>query len=392
MLRAYRYRLYPTASQAAVIEQHIGAARFVYNWSLALRKRYYRLFNKSVNWVVITNHMVRRLKKRHSWLYDISHMSLIQAIRNMDRAYRNFFRDGRGFPRFKSKHRSRQSYQMINAIRLDGNRIKLHKMKQLVRIRGYRGLEIPKEQIKTVTVSRDRAGHYYVSVLVDNGQELPQPALDPSKTIGIDLGLHDFAILSDGRRIPNPRIRCGQQGRLASLQRVLARKQGSRKGEAKSNNWRRLQYKISQVYWQIGNQKSNFFHNFANQLVESQDYLVCENLNVANMVKNHNIAASIHDTSWSSFLRILEYKATWRGKVAHKVDRFFPSSKTCSACGDKQDLRLSERVWTCGSCGVEHDRDVNAAINIMIEGRRAIPAVSGPSRANVEGGCYAVPR
>lgn len=382
MLKAYKFRLYPNAAQRATIISTMGACRFVYNWALEQCKNAREAGEKKPT-AFDLNKRLMPMKQENLWLYDHSNIALVFAIRHMDAAYQNFFRScakkqGVGFPRFKSRKNPVQSYQFNQNYHLDfdANRVKLPKMKQPVRAvldRRFTGT------MRTATVSMTSAGKFFISVLVDDGTEIPEPqGFTSATTIGIDLGITDLVTLSTGEKVENPKHLRDAEIRLVVLQRRLSRKQ---KGSA---NRKKAILRVAKAHEKVANQRAHFLHNLSIRLVRENQAVAVEDLNVKGMMANHSLAKSIGDASWSELVRQLEYKARWAGKTVLKIGRFEPSSKKCSKCGHVVDtLPLSVRSWNCPICGTRHDRDVNAAINIKqiaLDTGRNPPGVPADSR------------
>lgn len=363
MLRAYKFRLYPNAAQREAIVSTMGACRFVYNWALEQCINARKAEEKKPS-AFDLNKSLTAMKQENLWLYDHPNQSLQFAIRHMDAAYQNFFRgcakkQGVGFPRFKSRKNPVQSYQMIAgySIDFDSNRVKLSKIQTPIKAvidRQFTGT------MKTATVSLTSTGKFFLSVLVDDSIEIPEPqGFTSATTIGIDLGIASYVTLSNGEKIENPTFLKNSAVRLGVLQRRLSRKQ---KG---SKNRDKARLKVAKAHEKVSNQREHFQHNLSIRLVRENQAIVVEDLNVAGMMKNHHLAKSIGDASWAELVRQLEYKARWAGKTLLKIGRFEPSSKKCSACGHIIDkMPLSIRSWDCPACGTPHDRDVNAAVNI----------------------------
>lgn len=363
MLRAYKFRLYPNVEQRAAIVSTMGACRFVYNWALEQCKNARETGEKKPS-AFDLNKRLTVMKQENTWLYDHPNQSLQFAIRHMDAAYQNFFRScakkqGVGFPRFKSRKNPLQTYQVISgyAIDFDAGRVKLPKIPTPIKAvpdRRFSGT------MKTATVGMTSTGKFFISVLVDDGTEIPEPqGFTSATTIGIDLGITDLVTLSNGEKVENPKHIRNAELRLAVLQRRLSRKQ---KGSA---NRKKAVLRVAKAHEKIANQRAHFLHNLSFRLVRENQAIAVEDLNVKGMMANHSLAKSIGDASWAELVRQLEYKARWAGKTVLKIGRFEPSSKTCSACGHIIDkLPLSVRSWDCPACGAHHDRDINAAINI----------------------------
>ena len=374
MLRAYKYRIYPTDEQKVLFAKTFGCCRFVYNWALNLRIETYRSDKRTVPYKEMQDCMVNELKAEHDWLKEVNSQSLLYSLRNLDTAYTNFFRNTRavGFPKFKSR-KSRQSFLCPQHCRVDFERgtITVPKAKDIPAVlhRKFRGA------VKTVTVSMTPAGRYFASVLVDTSiQELQAAEPQEKTTVGIDLGVKSLVVCSDGRTFENPKNLQRSLHRLAMLQKRLSRKQ---KGSA---NRDKARVKIARLQEHISNCRKDNLHKITHTLThDSQVRTICmEDLNVKGMQHNHHLARSVVDASFGMFLTMLEYKCRWYGVNLIKIDRFAPSSKTCGKCGHiYKGLKLSERSWTCPECGTHHDRDFNAACNIKEFGLKALPTERG---------------
>ena len=374
MLRAYKYRIYPTDGQKVLFAKTFGCCRFVYNWALNLKITAYRERKETLGNVYLTNLMKSELKAEHDWLSEVNSQSLQSALRNLDTAYTNFFRNTKavGFPRFKSR-KDRQSFLCPQHCRVDFERgtITIPKAKDIPAVlhRRFRGT------VKTVTVSMTPSGKYYASVLVDTDiQEVPVKSVCADSIFGIDLGIKSLAVCSDGRTFDNPKNLHRNLKRLAMLQKRLSRKQ---KGSANRNKAR---VKVAQLQEHISNCRKDNLHKITHALThDSQVRTICmENLNVKGMQRNHHLAQSVADASFGMFFTMLEYKCRWYGVNLIKIDRFAPSSKTCGKCGYiYKGLKLSERSWICPECGTHHDRDFNAACNIKEFGSKALPTERG---------------
>ena len=359
MLKAYKYQIYPNKTQKEQIEKQFGACRFVYNWALEQKIKYYETERKSLSCFAVTNQLTA-LKKLdgYIWLNESIAQSLQMAIRNLDNAFTKFFREKTGFPKWKSKKNPVQSFQIPQHYTVDfeNKKVKLPKIGHIKTSfsRKFEGT------CKTATVSRTSTGKYYISILVDDGKEVPNKApFSDETTLGVDVGIKDFAILSNGEKIENPKYLKNSLQRLKVLSKRLSRKQ---KG---SNNWIKAKLKLAKLHEKITNQRNDFQHKLSLKLVRENQAIALETLNVQGMVKNHCLAQSISDAGWSSFVSKLEYKAGWYGKTILRIGTFEPSSKICSNCGyHNKELTLAVRGWTCPECGMILDRDVNAAINI----------------------------
>jgi len=366
VLKSYRYRIDPNAEQKILLNKHFGSVRYVYNYFLNERKNQYRETKKSDNYVAQANKLTK-LKKEEStvWLKEINSQTLQQTLKNLEAAYLNFFRGNAEFPNFKSK-RSKNSFRVPQHITVEEGRIRVPKFNDGIKLIKHREF---KGEIRQCTFSRDCRNQYFVSILVATiHEQLPQTG----KSVGIDLGIKDFAITSDGTKYKNHRYTKTYERELKVAQQHLSRKQ---KGSHQSEKQR---LKVARIHEKISNSRKDTLHKISTKIVRSYDLICLEDLNVKGMVKNHKLAKHISDCGWGLFVSMLEYKANWNDKQIVRINRFFPSSKTCNECGwVKTDLTLKDREWVCESCGCEHDRDVNAAKNILTEGVSLLSSGTG---------------
>ena len=359
--RAYKYRFYPTDEQKKILAQTFGCCRFVYNWGLSTRKTAYFQHGKSLYYNDLAA-MLPALKEQYPWLRETSSVPLQQALRHLDRAFVNFFEGRAEYPTFKKKRHGQSATFVSNAFMWDGQALTLAKMSAPLEIVWHRPLP---EGCKpsSVTIIKDSANRYFVSILVaDDIKPLPMV----KKMVGLDLGITSMVALSSGESVGNPRYFAKDEKRLAKAQRRLAKK---KKG---SKNRNKARLKVAKIHARIADRRRDYQHKLSTRIAHENQVICVESLAVKNMVKNHSLAKAISDVGWGEFVRQLEYKSQWYGRTLIKIDRFYPSSKTCHACKHVLDsLLLDIREWVCPACGVVHDRDTNAALNILAEGLSA---------------------
>lgn len=359
MLKAYRYRLYPTQTQEVLLTKHFGCARYIYNYGLERKIKYYSETKKSISRFTIQADLPK-LKKSEAtkWLSEVNSLSLQAALLNLDMAFTRFFREKKGFPKFKSKRNARQSFQVPQntEVDYDAKRVFLPKFREGIKCKFDRQFS---GKIKTSTISRTPTGKYFISILVETEDVSPNKApIDENKAVGVDLGIKTFATLSDGTEIQNPKHLTKALKKLKRLQRSVSRK-------VNGSNMRKKTVKLLvRQYEKVTNKRKDFLHKTSKYLVDHYDTICLETLSASNMMKNHRIAQAIQDIGICTFNSYMDYKAEWYGKNIIRIGRFEPSSKMC-ACGYiYRGLKLSDRVWTCPACGSLNQRDLLAAQNI----------------------------
>ena len=359
MLKAVKYRIYPTKTQITLIEKHFGSTRFLYNYFLDYRQKEYAKGNKKVSYNT-TQAELTKLKKleEYKWLNECGSQSLQMALRGLDNAFGKFFKKQGGYPKFKSKKHTHQSFTAPQNIKVANNRVYLPKFtKDGLKAKLHR--EIPEgATLKQATISRQN-NQYFISILIDDNISIPKPT-KAKNAVGLDMGITHQLITSDGVKYPNQKHYVKSQKKLLKLQRRLSKKQ---KG---SNNRQKAKLRVQKLHTKVTNQRKDYLHKISNEITNQYDIICLETLNVKGMIKNKNLSKSIADVAWSEFMRQLEYKATWKGKTIIKIDKWFPSSQICSNCGATTGKKpLGVRKFDCPHCNTKNiDRDINASINI----------------------------
>lgn len=362
MIKAYKYKIKPTEEQKQQLAKFFGCTRYIYNWGLEIKTSAYKENGGSVSY----NDLAKRLTKikqleETSFLCECPSESLQQSLRNLENAFTGFFRKKTKYPCFKSKKKSRKTAKFINCVHFDFEnwRVKMPKIGWVELCKNKTWDQFKCKQ-GTVTVSMDKCGTYWVSVVVDNQKDKQlKTKIDVSTAVGVDLGIKNFATLSDGTKFSNPKYFETKQKELARLQKAFSRT------KVGSNRHEKARLKVAKCYRKIVNMRNNMLHKVSTYLVMNYNTICLESLNITGMTQNHNLAKSIMSCSWSELVRQIEYKSEWYGKNVIFVGQYEPSSKLCHKCGyRKKDLKLSEREWVCPVCGERHDRDINAAINI----------------------------
>ena len=374
MLKAYKYRLYPTDSQSILLNKHIGASRFIYNLALEVKKLAWSNQVSLSSFDLMSQ--LPELKKECNWLKELNAQSLQQSIKNLDTAFNNFFKNRGKYPKFKKKSNTGK-FNIPQCITIKANKLSIPKFREGINIILHRPI---KGVIKQATISKTPTGKYFVSILCETGESLPvKSKIEENTTIGIDLGIKDFAITSNGKTFENPKFLRKSESKLKFVQRKYSKHKGKRTRKT-----------LALLNEKVNNKRKDFLHKVSTKLIRENQSIAVETLKVVNMIKNHKLAKSISDVSWSTFVTMLEYKANWYGVNILKIGTFEPSSKTCYECGNiNKNLTLKDRIWTCSNCNSILDRDLNAAKNIKsfalnklsgehrLKNHRELPAISG---------------
>lgn len=370
--KAYKFRIYPTKKQGIFFAKHFGCSRFIYNYLLGIRRDAYQKEGISINGLK-AKRLIPGLKrqKEYEWLKDVNSQSLQEAALDLNSAYERFFKkiNGSGYPRFKKKGQ-KESFSVPQNFQIDPkhSHILIPKLKTTIRVKFHRSMKKVVE-FNSINFSKSPSGKYYASINVDEAVIHKKPVkvvTKKTKTVGIDLGLKDFLVESCGKKTNSPKYLRQSERKLKKFQQILSRRQ---KG-SKNRNKQRI--KVARLHEKISNQRKNFLHKESSRLVNENQVIYLETLNVKAMIKNRHLSKSIADSGWGEFLRQLKYKSHWRGSTVVQVGMWEATSKLCSSCDYKnENLKLSDREWSCPDCGCVHDRDINAAKNIEKIGREA---------------------
>ena len=364
MERAFKVRIYPNENQIQLLNQTFGCVRYIYNYFLNRKINFYEENNEGLTLNACSKELTQ-LKKENEWLQSPDKCALQNTLKNLDTAYQNFFNKRANFPKFKSRKSYKDSYKTNCNLKFENNKIRIPKI-GWIKIKGYREIS---GRILSITISKNKSNQFFASICVTEFE--PEQFEKTNQNVGIDLGLKEFAIFNTGEKINNPRFFVESQKKLAKMQRKLSKK------VFESNNYFKYKIKVARFQEKIKNQRLDFLHKLSIRLVKEYDIICVETLRVKNMMKNHKLAKSIQDVSLSEFVRQLEYKARWYRKVISKINTFYPSSQLCSNCGYKNpDIKnLEIREYNCPVCDAHHDRDINAAINILNEGLRILNSI-----------------
>ena len=374
--KTFKYRIYPTKEQEILLAKHFGAKRFVWNYFLNERKNAYLENNTSLNYYNNASSLTKlKQKDEYIWLKEVNSQSVQASLRDLEVAYNRFFSKQGQFPRFKSK-RDKQSFRIPQSTKYEDGQLNIPKFKKPIKVSEDRPLT---GTILFSTISKTPSGKYFVAITCETAHK---PHKKNKNNVGVDLGIKDLAICSDGKTYENIKTTKKYAKKLSYEQRQLSKKQ---KG---SNSRNKQRIKVAKVHEKISNSRTNHIHNITTQIVRENQTICVEDLSVINMMKNHKLAKSISDCSWSEFLRQLKYKSEWNERNLIQIDKFFPSSKTCNKCKFvNQDLQLKDRIWVCPVCGTELDRDINASENILEQGLRLSGEALGQGLKIYNSGC-----
>jgi putative transposase len=379
--RAYKYRCYPTEEQKHVLARTFGCARFVYNWALRHKTDAYYQEQRRLSYKGLSEALtLLKQQDDYNWLSEVSSVPLQQALRHLEKAFLNFFEGRAKYPTFKKKRNRQSATYTSNAFRWDGTSLTLAKMIDPLDIQWSRPLPDGTKP-SSITITKDCADRYFISLLIEEDIRPLEPV---AQSVGVDLGLKAFVMLSTGETVGNPQFFHKDEKKLAKAQRRHARKQKGSKNRAKARK------KVARIHARIADRRRDFLHQLSTRLIRENQTICVESLTVKNLVKNHRLAKAINDVGWTSFVSQLEYKAQWYGRNLVKIDKWYPSSKRCFDCGHiLETLALDVRVWTCPECGIVHDRDINAAKNIHAVGLTVFDACGEavrPGRAQARAG------
>lgn len=361
MYKAFEYRIYPTEDQKVFLGKHFGACRWLYNYGLEKKMAHYTQTGETLSRYDLQKDLpILKKDEDTEWLSEINSQSLQASLIHLECAYQKFFREKKGFPQFKSR-KNKQSFEIPQHVVVNKGSVEIPKFKEPIKVLFHRPLV---GKLKTCWIKRSRSGKYFISMLTDNGVELPiKPTPDINNSIGIDVGIKSFAVTSDGQKFDNPKFLDRSLCKLKRVNQAFSRK--LIKGQPLSKNAEKIRQELALAYEKVANQRKDFLHKLSTKLIRENQTICVEDLNVAGMLKNRYLSRSISDLGLGMFFGFLKYKSDWYGKTILECGRFEPSSKLCSICGHiKKDLSLTDRVWTCSECGSVHDRDQNASENI----------------------------
>lgn len=364
MEKAHRVRIYPDEEQTVLIEKTFGCVRYVHNYFINRIKKNYEETGKYLNYYECSKELTA-LKQENEWLKEPDKCALQNSAKDVETSFKNFFEKRANFPKHKTKKNCKDSYRTNGKLKFKNGKIRIPKI-GWVKVKGYKEIS---GRILSITISKTKSNKYFASICVTEFE--PEQFEKTNQNVGIDLGLKDYAIFNSGEKIENPRFLRRAEKKLAKMKRKLSKKIFG------SKNYYKYKIKVARFEEKIRNQRIDFLHKLSIRLIKEYDIICIETLKIKNMMKNRKLAKSIQDASFSRFIRQLEYKAKWYGKVISKIDTFFLSSQLCSSCGFKNSnvKKLSIREWTCSNCNEHHDRDINAANNILIEGLRILNSI-----------------